>query len=197
MSKLQIPINTETKALIFDIDGTLLDTMPIHYKACQIVCKEYGFEFPLDYFYQTAGAPTHEVFEALGKQLSIDIDFQQAAFEKEEKYKEFASEIKIFPEMAQILSLYKNKLPMACGTGATREIALLNLKAANLEDFFQTVITCEDVSFPKPHPETFLKAARALSIPPANCQVFEDGDYGLQAAKTAGMMATDIRQYIS
>lgn len=196
MTNLRIPIHSKTKALIFDIDGTLLDTMQIHYKATQLACAEHGFDFPLDFFYATAGTPTHEVFEMLGKKLNINANFKQAAIDKEEIYKTLASEIKPLGIVEEIVKHYHGILPMVCGTGGTREIATLNLEASSMGHYFETVITCNDVSNPKPHPETFLKGAEFLGIAPEFCQVFEDADLGLQAAKSAGMIPTDIRLYL-
>lgn len=196
MSNIIIPVEDKVKALIFDIDGTLLDTMPIHYKACQIVCKKYGFEFPLDFFYETAGTPTLEVFEMLGNKLNINANFKQIAIEKEEMYMELAINIKPIAAAEEVVNRFYGKIPMACGTGATREVAELNLRASGMEKYFDAVITCDDVKFPKPHPETFLKAAQILGIDPEKCQVFEDGDLGIKAALDGGMIATDIRKYI-
>lgn len=191
-----IPVDKNIKALIFDIDGTLLDTMPIHFKACQIACSKYGFEFPLDFFYETAGTPTFEVFEMLGKKLNINANFKQIAIEKEEKYIELATDVKLIPAAEELIKRFEGILPMACGTGGTREIADINLKSSNTEHYFQSVITCDDITRPKPDPETFLKAAKALGVAPEYCQVFEDGDLGIKAAIDAGMVATDIRKYI-
>ncbi len=196
MTNLRIPIDSKTKALIFDIDGTLLDTMPIHYKATQIACANYGFEFPLDFFYATAGTPTLEVFEMLGAKLNIDANFKQAALDKEEIYKSLAAEIKPLGIVEEIVKYYYGKLPMVCGTGGTREIAELNLQSSGMKHYFETVITCDDVTHPKPHPETFLKGAEYLGVDPQYCQVFEDADLGLQAAQSAGMIPTDIRLYL-
>ena len=191
-----IPVEKHIKALIFDIDGTLLDTMPIHYKACQIACSKHGFEFPLNFFYETAGTPTFEVFEMLGKKLNINANFKQIAIEKEEKYIELANEIKLIPAAEEVIKRFNGVLPMACGTGATREIAEINLKNSNTAHYFKSVITCDDIAKPKPDPETFLKAAEALGVSPEFCQVFEDGDLGIKAAIDAGMVATDIRKYL-
>ena len=196
MSNLRIPIGENVKALIFDIDGTLLDTMPIHYKACQIVGEKHGFEFPLDFFYETAGTPTLEVFHMLGLKLNIDANFTIAAIEKESIYMDLAKDIRPIKVVEEIVKHFHGKLPMACGTGGTREIAELNLEASKMAHYFKAVITCDDVLNPKPDPETFLMAAEALGIEPQFCQVFEDGDLGLEAARAAGMIATDIRLYI-
>ena len=137
MSNLRIPIDSKTKALIFDIDGTLLDTMPTHYKATQLACANYGFEFPLDFFYATAGTPTLEVFEMLAAKLNIDANFKQAALDKEEIYKTLASEIKPLGIVEEIVKHYHGKLPMVCGTGGSREIAELNLQVKRHETLFR------------------------------------------------------------
>jgi HAD superfamily hydrolase (TIGR01509 family) len=85
---------------------------------------------------------------------------------------------------------------MGCGTGSIREIALKTLKTLALDDLFTVLVTADDVVHPKPAPDTFLQCAEALGVVPEYCQVFEDGDSGLEAARAAGMIATDIRPYV-
>ncbi|HEY8401244.1 MAG TPA: HAD-IA family hydrolase [Cytophagaceae bacterium] len=191
-----IPIYPETKALIFDIDGTLVDTMATHYKACQIVCNEHGFDFPLDYFYAKAGIPTIKVFKMLIEELNLDLDGEKLGHLKEEKYLELIHEVKPLGPVYEVAKTYYGKLPMALGTGGTKEIAHKTLAAAGIEGMFDIIITCEDVLHPKPAPDTFLAGAQKMGISPANCQVFEDADMGIAAAKAAGMLWTDIRQYV-
>lgn len=191
-----IPVYPETRGLIFDIDGTLVHTLPIHYKACQIVCKDYGFDFPLDFFYKYSGVPTVKTFEILMAQLGLDHDADKLGTLKDEKYLEIISEVKIIEEVYDIVLRYKDKLPMALGTGASRAIAERNLKAAGIFDMFDIIITADDVKNHKPFPDTFLLCAERMGISPAYCQVFEDADPGLKAAKDGGMMFTDIREYV-
>lgn len=194
MPKLEI--SPKAKALIFDIDGTLLDTMPTHYEASNQACLKYGFEFPYDFFLAKAGMPTLQVFEILGKKLNIThVDMLQVGREKEVLYKQLAKEIKPLEYVARLATENHGILPLACGTGADREIAAINMDGSGMKDLFECVITCEDVEHPKPAPDTFLRCAEIMGIEPEFCQVFEDGDPGLEAARSAGMIATDVRLF--
>ncbi|WP_028978489.1 HAD family hydrolase [Sporocytophaga myxococcoides] len=193
---IEIPISPNTKGLIFDIDGTLVDTMSLHYKASQIACNEYGFDFPLDFFKAYAGVPTLTVFELLIKHLGLNFNGREIGLKKENLYLELVHEVKPLQPVYDIVLKYEGKLPIALGTGATREIAEMTLKAAGILDKFEHIVTCDDVTNPKPAPDTFLQCASLIGIQPKYCQVFEDGDAGIKAAIDGGMMATDIRQYV-
>lgn len=191
-----IPIYPETQGLIFDIDGTLVDTMPIHYKACQIVCNKYGFDFPLDFFYANAGVPTIPTFHMLKDKLKLNYDATALALEKEAVYMEIIDEVKPLQEVYDIVLKYNGILPMSLGTGATREVALRNLEAAGIIGIFDIIVTADDVINHKPSPDTFLLCAKKMGIDPQYCQVFEDADPGITAAKAGGMNVIDIRQYV-
>ena len=192
-----IHIPTDFKAFIFDLDGTLADTMPIHYKACRLVCNKIGFDFPEDYFYQEAGKPTTEVFRNLISRLNLEgIDSYALGQEKEQKFLELISMVKPVDIVAEIANFHKGKIPMAIGSGGQRNTVNLTLSAIGFNDFFDSVITCDDVEMHKPHPETFLKAALEMGVEPSDCVVFEDGDPGVKAAIDAGMMIVDVRDYI-
>lgn len=191
---LKLPENY--KAFIFDLDGTLADTMPVHYEACQIVCNELGFDFPEDYFYQEAGKPTLEVFRNLMKMLGKDIDGNQLGQAKEEKFLELIPTIKPLDIVAEVAKSHKGKIPMAIGSGGQRHSVNLTLEVIGFDDFFDSVVSCDDVQNHKPHPDTFLKAANEMGVDPKDCVVFEDGDPGIDAAKAAGMMVVDVRDYL-
>lgn len=191
-----IEVYPQTRALIFDIDGTLLDTMTVHYKASQIVCNARGFDFPKDFFYAHAGIPTIKVFELLMKKLKLPYDGAELGRLKDEKYLELVNEIKPLKEVFEIALAHKDKLPMALGTGGTREVAFRNLAAAGIGDMFDIVVTADDVVHGKPHPDTFLQCAEKMGIDACYCQVFEDADPGIRAAISAGMMYTDIRKFV-
>lgn len=190
---IQLPNNY--RALIFDLDGTLADTMPVHYKACQIVCNERGFDFPEDYFYQEAGKPTLEVFRNLVKMLGKNIDGNELGQAKEQKFLELIPSVKPLSIVADVALNHKGKVPMAIGSGGQKHSVDLTLKVIGFDDFFDSIVTCDDVKKHKPHPETFLKAAKEMGVDPADCVVFEDGDPGIEAAKAAGMMWVDVRNY--
>jgi beta-phosphoglucomutase family hydrolase len=191
---IQLPSNY--KALIFDLDGTLADTMPIHYKACQIVCNKLGFDFPEDFFYSEAGKPTLEVFESLMKKLGKDIDGRILGAEKEAIFLTLIHEVKPLELIAKIARDNKNKVPMAIGSGGQKVSVDLTLEAIGMTNYFDAVVSCDDVTNYKPHPETFLNAAEQMQVDPKDCVVFEDGDPGIDAAKSAGMMVVDIRPFL-
>ena len=194
MKHLEIPSHIE--ALIFDIDGTLVDTMPTHYKACQLACKKQGFNFPLEYFLSEAGRPTISVFEDLIKSLGLNLDGRQLGIEKELILESLIGEFKPMPIIADTAIHYYKKLPMALGTGGTRLIAKKTMEQVKLDSLFEIVVTADDVKLHKPHPDTFLKAAEQLGIAPEKCLVFEDGEPGIQAAKAAQMEVLDIRKIV-
>lgn len=184
------------KAFIFDLDGTLADTMPVHYEACQIVCNEKGFDFPEDYFYQEAGKPTLEVFRNLVKMLGKDIDGNILGQAKEEKFLELIPSVKPLEMIAEIARNHKGKIPMAIGSGGQRHSVKLTLEVIDFQGFFDSIVSCDDVEKHKPHPETFLKAAQEIGVEPKDCVVFEDGDPGIDAARAAGMQWVDVRDYL-
>lgn len=190
-----IKLPKEYKAFIFDLDGTLADTMPVHYEACQIVCNEKGFDFPEDYFYQEAGKPTLEVFRNLVKMLDRKEDGNELGQAKEQKFLELIPTVKPLDLVADLAKSHKGKIPMAIGSGGQRHSVDLTLKVIGFDGFFDSVVSCDDVEKHKPNPDTFLKAAQEMGVNPEDCVVFEDGDPGINAAKAAGMQWIDVREY--
>ena len=190
-----IKLPEKYKALIFDLDGTLADTMPLHYKACQLVCNEKGFDFPEDYFYQEAGKPTIEVFQNLMIKLGKDLDGEILGKAKEKQFLDLISEVTPLKMVADIAQSHKGKIPMAIGSGGQRYSVELTLDVIGYTGFFDSIVSCDDVSNYKPSPDTFLKCAEEMGVEPKDCIVFEDGDPGIKAAKTAGMMVVDVREY--
>jgi beta-phosphoglucomutase-like phosphatase (HAD superfamily) len=184
------------KGLIFDIDGTLADTMPAHFAASQRAAKEMGFEFPLDYFLSSAGTPTSKVFEALlVSQGKSHIDAKEATALKEKYYLELIPTILPIPFTMNIVKNYAGKIPMSMGTGGTLEIALPNIEAIKVQQYIPILVSAEDVRRHKPFPDTFLTCAARMGIAPEHCLVFEDAENGFTAAKDAGMEFIDVRQY--
>ena len=188
-------VSATTQAIIFDIDGTLADTMPLHYKASQIVCNKRGFDFPLEYFYAKAGIPTHKVFEMLMLELKLPFNGYELATEKEAEFLKLIPEVKPLNPAAEVAKACYGKIPMALGTGGTKDIAIPIMEKIGMLSMFEIMVTPEMVEKPKPFPDTFIKAAEFMGIAPEFCLVFEDADPGLQAAKAAGMMAVDVRLF--
>lgn len=194
----EIIVPPHIKGLIFDIDGTLANTMPIHYKASQIVSAKYGFEFPLPFFLEKAGIPTHKTFAMLIEKLGLkNLDANAIAEEKELTFLSLVHTATPIDIVVNVAKKYKGILPMALGTGADTRLANAILKATGLDSMFDVLVSCEDVKNPKPAPDTFLKGADLIGVDPKFCLVFEDGEPGIKAAKDGGMEVIDIRPYFS
>lgn len=180
-------------AIIFDLDGTLADTMPLHYEACNAVCEKRGFSFPLDFFYAEAGKPTTEVFLNLIKLKKLSFDGLELGEEKEKKVLDLMHKVTFVNPVKEIFDFYKGKKKFAIGSGGQRVTVDLTLKYLDISNDFQAIVTCDDVTKHKPNPETFLKAAELMDINPEKCIVFEDGNPGIEAAIKANMDYLDIR----
>jgi beta-phosphoglucomutase family hydrolase len=184
------------KALIFDCDGTLVDTMPLHWRAWQAVTRRYGLEFSEGRFYQLGGVPAREILKMLSAEQNHPLDAVAVAKEKEATYIPFLPEVLAIEPVARIVRDNSGKLPMAVSTGGIREHVTKVLEHVSLLQFFQAVVTSEDVQRQKPAPDIFLEAARRLGVPPEFCRAYEDTDLGLQAIRSAGMEAVDVRPLI-
>lgn len=195
MIKKNLTINPKAKGLIFDLDGTLADTMPIHYIAWKNAAAKYGIDFTTELFSQLAGIPLYPTVENINQIFGKNIDPKEMGDLKEE---EFENNMHLTPEIKVVTDLvreYHGKIPMAVGTGGSRRLSLKSLDIIGLSGYFDILVTSEDVSNFKPHPETFLKCAELMDVAPSDCEVFEDGLLGIQAARTAGMMVVDVTEY--
>lgn len=192
----KLTVNPRAKALIFDVDGTLVHSMPLHYKAWVKVGEKYDFHFPEKLFYELAGVPTPGIASVIIEKLNLSYGIQQLSEEKEDTYIAMIDEIRPVEEVVAIAKAFHGKLPIAAGTGSPRINAIKTIQAIGIHELFETLVTYEDVENPKPAPDTFLKCAEYLNTEPRFCQVFEDGDPGIEAAHKAGMIVTDIRQFI-
>lgn len=194
MSSFVLP--DHIKGLIFDIDGTLADTMPAHYRASVRVAKEFGFEFPLDYFIKMAGIPTTDVFRELLKlQGKSHISSEDASALKEKYYLEEVPSILPISYTMDIVKKYAGQIPMSMGTGGTLEIAIPNIKQIKVDTYINILVSAEDVTKHKPFPDTFLECARRMNIAPHECLVFEDAVNGFKAAEAGGMEWIDVTKY--
>lgn len=193
---MRIPeIDKNTKALIFDMDGTLLNTITIHYQAWETVCRKYGIEVNKDYFLALTGRPIMEIATSIVNDFNADVKPEILLKEKEDMVSAYNKPIELIEPIVKLVYDYANVLPMAVGTGSNREKALDMLNKTNLISYFDCVITADDVTNGKPHPETFLRCAEHMGVDPKFCQVFEDGPAGIVAAQDAGMIATDVKPF--
>lgn len=183
--------------LIFDLDGTIVDSMPYHYKAWQMACDEIGATLTPELLATHTGKPTFEVAEELliYNQLQDKISVEQFADSKARYFISMIELLRPIEPVVDIVKRYYGVLPMAVGSGGSRKIVEQSLVVTGLDKYFEVVVTASDVTLFKPHPETFLKCAELINVDPQYIEVFEDGEPGLQAAKTAGMIATDVRSW--
>lgn len=188
--------NSQSKALIFDLDGTLVDTMPVHYEAWKAILKKRGIDFSEKLFESFSGIPTFKIVPLVNKIFNINLDPEEIVTEKESNFLSNIDKIKPIYPVIEIVKKYYGKLPMSIGTGGYRRIAEVTIKKAELDKYFDIIITADDVENHKPEPDTFLLCAKRMNVSPKYCEVFEDADNGLIAAKKAGMIATDVRKYI-
>jgi beta-phosphoglucomutase family hydrolase len=185
------------QAFIFDLDGTLADTMPAHFVAWTTVAGRYGLSFPERRFYSMGGMPTAKIAAVLIAEAGLTLDAEAVALEKERTYVDglMAAGAVIRP-IEPVLAIARQRRaegPLAVASGSVRRLVDRTLAALGITDWFGAVVTAEDTRRHKPEPDVFLEAARRLGAEPARCTVYEDTDIGLEAARRAGMRPVDVR----
>lgn len=185
------------QALIFDCDGTLADTMPLHWRAWQGLMRRHGFCLTEERFYALGGIPSRDILTMLKAEQGLAIDPLAIAKEKEQAYLDLLAHVGPIEIVMRIARENRGKLPLAVASGGTRRVLEIVLKHLGVREWFQAVVTSEDVKNQKPAPDIFLEAARRLGVPPENCRAYEDTDIGLQAIRTAGMEAVDVRELLA
>jgi beta-phosphoglucomutase-like phosphatase (HAD superfamily) len=187
---------TTPKALIFDCDGTLADTMPLHWRAWQEVTKRYNLYFPEDRFYALGGVPSRDIFKLLSQEQGRQLDPIAASKEKEAIYLPLMRQVLPVTVVVNIARENYGRLPMAVASGGLHAHITEVLDHLGIRQFFQAIVTSEDVVNQKPAPDIYLEAARRLGVQPPFCRAYEDTDLGLQAIRSAGMEAVDVRHLL-
>lgn len=189
-------IPSHIKGLIFDCDGTLADTMPLHWEAWQRINRKYQLHFPEDRFYALGGVPSRDILRMLCTEQGRDLDFLAVAKEKEIEYLKMLPRIKPIPVVIEIVRQNFGKLPMAVASGGSASVIGKVLDHLGLRHYFKAVVTNEDVIRQKPAPDIFLEAARRIGVPPQFCRAYEDSETGLAAIRAAGMDVVDVRTLV-
>jgi len=190
-------IKPGVKGLIFDLDGTLVDSMPVHFDGWKKACNKYGADIDPAFLRLHTGSPgwfiANEIIKKCGLEGKVTID--QIMDEKLDQFYNVQQYVKPIEPVTDIVRKYYGKLPMSVGTGGHRAAVIRTLEITGLLQYFEIIITANDVDNFKPHPETFLKCAELMNVEPRYAEVFEDGDLGIRAAEKAGMMVTDVRSW--
>lgn len=188
---------TLIKGIIFDCDGTLADTMPLHWRAWQMVSARYKLHFPEERFYSLGGVPSRDILKMLAEEQGLTLDHLKAAHEKEEAYLPLMAQVEPIHVVVNVARENFGKIPMAVASGGTRQIIPQVLEHLGINHLFNAVVTSECVVNQKPAPDIFLEAARRIGVEPKFCRAYEDTDLGLQAIRAAGMEAVDVRQLLA
>ncbi len=198
-SEFRRPMDRPARAFIFDLDGTLADTMPAHYVAWTAVARKYGLSFPEARFYAMGGVPTTKIAALLIQEAGLSLDPQVVSLEKEQAYFDsLAPEgIRAIAPVLELARRHRAEGPLAIASGGVRRVVMRSLEALGITDWFGAIVSAEDTARHKPEPDVFLEAARRLNADPATCTVYEDTDIGLEAARRAGMRAVDVRPLIA
>jgi HAD superfamily hydrolase (TIGR01509 family) len=191
--KLKLPQGS-FGAYLFDCDGTIADSMPLHYIAWKKALAEWNCEFDEKLFYAWGGMPIAEIVSTLNKRHGLSMPVDIVARRKESLYFELLPQLKAVPEVLEHIDAQFGQIPFAVVSGSTRESVTESLTALGLLDRFDTLVCAGDYRKSKPDPEAFLLAAAKLRVEPNTCLVFEDTEMGIQGATAAGMASVKILQ---
>ena len=181
------------KGLVFDCDGTLADTMPLHWHAWQLITQRHNLHFPEDRFYSLGGVPSRDILKMLSEEQGRPLDHIAVAHEIENAYLPLMSQVGPIHEVVEIAKANFGKIPMAVASGGTQPIIIDVLEHLKIRHLFNAVVTSEMVKNQQPAPDIFLEAARRIGVEPQFCRGYEDTDLGMQAIRSAGMDAVDVR----
>ncbi len=185
------------KALIFDCDGTLADTMPLHWQAWRVIAERHGIHFTEERFYALGGVPSRDILKTLREEQGLNYDHHAVSVEKEHAFLPFVPTVRGIPEVVAIARQHHDKLPMAVASGGKQRVVEQVLQHLGIRHWFAAVVTSEDVTRQKPEPDIFLEAARRLGVEPQLCRAYEDTDLGMDAIRAAGMEAVDVRTLVT
>ncbi len=191
LMKLNLPAGS-FRAYLFDCDGTIVDSMPLHYVAWKKALAEWNCVYEENLFYAWGGRPIREIIALLNERSGLNMPVEQVAHRKEGYYHELLPTLKAIPEVIEHIEAQLGRIPFAVVSGSRRDSVVGSLNALNLLHKFDVLVCAEDYKKGKPAPDAFLLAAEKLGVAPADCLVFEDTDLGIEAATAAGMASVKV-----
>ncbi|SFL88989.1 HAD family hydrolase [Pelosinus propionicus] len=190
MEKNNEGLRHKVKAVIFDLDGTLVDSEPNYSKADDVLLEEYGIQALSEEIKKKyVGIGTREMMEDIKGMYGLKESIDVLVAKKNKYYLDIAKENTIvFPEMYRFLQFLKeNNYPLAIASGSSPEIIDIILTITNLTEYFDVILSADEVVKGKPAPDVFWEAAKRLGVPFESCLVMEDSVHGVEAAKSASM----------
>ncbi len=187
------PVADDMKGMIFDCDGTLVDSMPLHMDAWRHTFRHFRIDMDENFLFSLRGMKEVDIVKSYNLTYGTNLEPEVTVRKKHDYFEQHIASVKPIPEVAAIAKEHFGKIPLAVVSGSMRKIVHRELQVTGLFALFEVILTAEDPFKPKPAPDAFLEAARRMHVEPRFCQVFEDGDAGLEAARNAGMVATDVR----
>jgi beta-phosphoglucomutase-like phosphatase (HAD superfamily) len=184
------------RGLIFDCDGTLADTMPLHWRAWQVIARRHGLLLAQDRFYSLGGVPARDILKLLSTEQGVALDPLLVAREKEAEYLPLIGQVEPINVVVGIARENHGRIPLAIASGGTHAMIEQVLAHLGIRELFEAIVSSEDVVRQKPAPDIFLEAARRIGVPPQYCRAYEDTDIGMQAIRAAGMEAVDVRELL-
>jgi beta-phosphoglucomutase-like phosphatase (HAD superfamily) len=178
--------------LVFDLDGTLVDTMSSHYVAWQAALQPHGLVFSEERFYALGGVHAEAIIRLLAEEQGKSVDAVALAADKEARFVAGITKVEPIKPVLKIAERYRGEIPMAIATGSPLWLAHKMLKSLGILDWFQAIVGAESVAHPKPAPDCFLRAAELIGVAPGSCHAFEDAELGMLAAQRAGMQVTNV-----
>jgi len=174
-------------AFLFDCDGTIADSMPVHLVAWNQALSPWGASLSLEQHLNWAGRPTSTIVGLLNEQLGLSMPAKAVTHDKEAAYMKLIQTVEPVQVIKSTIDAYFGKLPFAVVSGSPRDSVIKTLTHLGVIHRFPVILGAEDYALGKPAPDCFLNAARLLNVRPERCLVFEDADLGVQAARTAAM----------
>jgi HAD superfamily hydrolase (TIGR01509 family) len=184
----------DAEGLIFDCDGTLVDSMPLHMEAWKYAFEQLGANYDRDFLYSKKGMKETDIIDSYNLRFKTNLNAGKLVKVKHDYFIRHMNDLKPIQPVTDVVHKYYGKIPMGVVSGSLRDIVFQELEIIEIKNKFQFILTADDPFKPKPAPDKFFEAARLMNLHPSRCLVFEDGDSGIFAAKSAGMMIVDVRE---
>jgi beta-phosphoglucomutase-like phosphatase (HAD superfamily) len=184
------------QGIIFDCDGTLADTMPLHWRAWQVVAARYKFALSEERFYSLGGVPARDILKVLCSEQGLALNPLVVSHEKEAEYQPLIAQVEPINVVVGVARENYGKIPLAVASGGTKKMVEQVLDRLGIKQLFKAIVTSEDVVRQKPAPDIFLEAARRIGVAPQFCRGYEDTDLGMRAIRAAGMEGGDVRDLL-